>query len=107
MGRPFRLCERCGKPTPVTLAQCVNCGAISVQSVVTEEQDRAARRYARAVFSRATPVTYALLGANVAVFVLMTMAYGGTDDSSTLIAFGAKTNELLRSGEWFRLITPI
>ena len=107
VGRPFRLCERCGMPTPVNLAQCVNCGAISVQSVVAEEQDRVERRYARALFSRATPVTYALLGANVAVFLLMAIVSGGTDDSSTLIAFGAKTNALLQSGEWFRLITPI
>jgi rhomboid protease GluP len=107
VGRPFRLCEQCGKPTPVNLAQCVNCGAISVQSVVAEEQDRVEMQYARALFSRATPVTYALLGANVAVFLLMTIVSSGTEDSSTLIAFGAKTNALLQSGEWFRLITPI
>src|SRR5262245_14725688 len=76
--------------------------------MVAEEQDRLARRYARALFSRATPVTYALLGANVAVSVLITIASGGTtEDPTTLIAFGAKTNALLRSGEWFRLITPI
>jgi rhomboid protease GluP len=107
VGRPFRLCERCGRPTPVNLAQCVNCGAISVQSVVAEEQDRVARRYARALVLRATPVTYALLAANVAVFILMSIVSGGTEDSSALIAFGAKTNALLRGGEWFRLITPI
>jgi membrane associated rhomboid family serine protease len=29
------------------------------------------------------------------------------NDIGTLVAFGAKTNELLRQGEWFRLITPI
>jgi membrane associated rhomboid family serine protease len=108
VARPFRLCERCGRPTPVNLAQCVNCGAISIQSMVAEEQDRLARRYARALFSRATPVTYALLAANVAVSVLITIASGGTtEDPTTLVAFGAKTNALLRSGEWFRLITPI
>jgi rhomboid protease GluP len=107
VGRPFRLCERCGKPTPVNLAQCVNCGAISVQSVVAEEQDRVEMRYARSLFSRATPVTYAVLAANVAVFILMAIVSGGTENSSTLIAFGAKTNALLQSGEWFRLITPI
>jgi rhomboid protease GluP len=105
--RPFRLCDRCGRPTPVNLAQCVNCGAISVQSVVAEEQDRVERRYALALFSRATPVTYALLGANVAVFLLMAIVYGSTENPSALIAFGAKTNELLQGGDWFRLITPI
>jgi membrane associated rhomboid family serine protease len=107
LGRPFRLCEQCGRPTPVNLAQCVNCGAISIQSVVAEEQERVERRYARALFSRATPVTYALLVANVFVSVLMMIVYGGTEDSQSLIAFGAKTNALLQSGEWFRLVTPI
>jgi rhomboid protease GluP len=107
VARPFRLCERCGRPTPANLPHCVNCGAISIQSVVAEEQDRVERRYARALFSRATPVTYALLAANIGVFLLMAVVSGGSDDPSTLIAFGAKTNRLLESGEWFRLITPI
>src|SRR5262249_27355378 len=89
------------------MPQCVNCGAISIQSVVAEEQERVERRYARALFSRATPVTYALLAANVAVFLLMAIVSGGSDYTDTLIAFGAKTNRLLQSGEWFRLITPI
>jgi membrane associated rhomboid family serine protease len=107
VARPFRLCERCGRPTPVNLPQCVNCGAISIQSVVAEEQDRVERRYARALFSRATPVTYGLLAANIGVFLLMLIVSGGSDDPYTLIAFGAKTNGLLQRGEWFRLITPI
>jgi rhomboid protease GluP len=62
---------------------------------------------ARAFFAGATPVTYALLAANVGVFLLMEVASGGTNNLQTLIAFGAKTNGLLRSGEWFRLITPV
>src|SRR5687767_15948295 len=37
----------------------------------------------------------------------MMIVSGETEDSQTLIAFGAKTNALLQSGEWFRLITPI
>jgi rhomboid protease GluP len=107
VARPFRLCERCRRPTPVNLPQCVSCGAISIQSVVAEEQERVERRYARSLFSRATPVTYALLAANIAVSVLMAVVSPGSETAATLIAFGAKTNELLRSGEWFRLITPI
>src|SRR5262249_62026124 len=37
----------------------------------------------------------------------MAIVSGGSEDTDTLIAFGAKTNGLLQSGEWFRLITPI
>lgn len=32
---------------------------------------------------------------------------GGSNDPATLIAFGAKMNDLLRRGEWFRLVTPV
>jgi rhomboid protease GluP len=104
---PFRLCERCERPTPINLPQCVNCGAISIQSVVAEEQERVERRYAIALFSRATPVTYALLAVNIGVSMLMEVISRGSDDPATLIAFGAKTNGLLQNGEWFRLVTPI
>jgi rhomboid protease GluP len=105
--RPFRLCERCERPTPVNLPQCVNCGATSIQSVVAEEQERVERQYVIALFSRATPVTYALLAVNIGVSMLMEVISGGSDDPATLIAFGAKTNGLLQNGEWFRLVTPI
>lgn len=105
--RPFRLCERCGRPTPGGLPQCVNCGAISPHAVVADERARAERRFAQAFFARATPVTYALLAINIGVFALMAIVSRGSSEPASLIAFGAKTNELLRSGEWFRLVTPI
>lgn len=105
--RPLRLCERCGQPTPGNLPQCVNCGAISLHAAAADEQMRAERRFARALFSRATPITYALLAVNVCVFVVMEIFSRGSNDPMTLIAFGAKMNELLLSGEWFRLVTPI
>ncbi|MGH9766893.1 MAG: rhomboid family intramembrane serine protease, partial [Blastocatellia bacterium] len=56
---------------------------------------------------RATPVTYALLAVNIGLFLMMAFVSGGSEDPATLIAFGAKTNDLLRRGEWFRLVTPI
>jgi rhomboid protease GluP len=89
------------------LPQCVNCGAISLQAVVADEEERAERRFAQAFFSRATPVTYALLAVNIGVFLLMLFVSGGSEDSATLVAFGAKRNDLLRDGDWFRLVTPI
>ena len=102
---PFVCASSAERPTPVNLPQCVNCGAISIQSVVAEEQDRVEAVRARPL-SRATPVTYALLAANIGVFLLMAIVSGGTD-LLTLVSFRAKTNGLLQSGEWFRLITPI
>ena len=114
--RVFRLCEACGRPTPAQLPDCVNCGARSLQAFVANDQARAEQRFARAYFSRATPLTYAILVANLLIYVVMTIVAGGNliqnlvfgVDPATLIAFGAKTNELLgQRGEWFRLVTPI
>ncbi len=105
--RPFRLCERCGQPTPGNLPQCVNCGAVSLSALVADEQTRAERRFARAFFSRATPITYALLAVNVGMYLLMSYVSPELNDPGVLIAFGAKTNELLRNGDWYRLVTPI
>jgi len=113
--RSFRICAECGRPTPSHSPDCVNCGARSLQSVVIDEEARAEQRFARAFFSRSSPLTYAILGFNLLVYLLMALAAGGNlgetlvggADRATLIAFGAKTNELLHEGEWFRLVTPI
>jgi rhomboid protease GluP len=113
--RAFRICQNCGQPTPAQLTQCASCGARSVQNVVIEQQAKAERHFLNALFSRATPVTYTILIFNFAIYILMALVSGENfletfvfmSDPLTLIAFGAKTNELLANGEWFRFITPI
>jgi membrane associated rhomboid family serine protease len=114
--RQFRLCQRCGMPTPAQVPECVNCGARSLQAVVASDLARAEQRFAQAYFSRATPLTYGILGLNILIYLFMTYVAGGNFfenlvsgvDSATLVAFGAKTNALLSErGEWFRLVTPI
>lgn len=115
VSRPFRVCEHCGQPTPSHEPQCVNCQAVSLQAVVAEQEAKAERRFLRALFARATPVTYAILVVNLALYLLMSVVAGGNiltniikgSDSLTLVAFGAKINELVLAGEWFRLVTPI
>ncbi|MFT8824355.1 MAG: rhomboid family intramembrane serine protease [Liquorilactobacillus mali] len=51
-------------------------------------------------------VTYTLLGINVLVFILMTLA-GGSQSVGVLVEFGAKVNTLIVAGQWWRLITPM
>ncbi|MFT8668225.1 MAG: rhomboid family intramembrane serine protease [Liquorilactobacillus hordei] len=51
-------------------------------------------------------VTYTLLGMNVIVFILMTLA-GGSENLGVLVEFGAKVNALIVEGQWWRLITPM
>ncbi len=100
---PFRVCESCGQLTPRNQPQCAYCGAVSLQAVA-EAQQHEERRFFRALFSRASPVSYALIGINV-IYYVITYSYGL--EAATFIAFGAKTNALLREGDWFRLVTPI
>jgi membrane associated rhomboid family serine protease len=111
--RPFRVCENCGQLTPSSAPQCAYCGAVSSR-VIAELQAGNEQRFLNDLFTRAAPVTPIIIGINIAIYLLMTFAAGGEfgqtlvrgADHSTLLAFGAQTNELLRNGEWFRLITP-
>jgi len=113
----FRRCPQCGQPTPNQLPECIHCGTRSLPFMVQTDQARAEERFIRAFISRGTPLTYAILIFNLIVYVLMAVAADGGVvsnllsisgvDMGTLIAFGAKTNELIHQGEWFRLVTPI
>ncbi len=47
-----------------------------------------------------------MLGLIALVFALM-YHFGGGDVSSVSLEFGAKDNELIRQGQWWRLVTPI
>lgn len=50
-------------------------------------------------------ITYLLIIVNVIIFVLMYIFGNGSEDNNTLVKFGATVPELVRSGEYYRLIT--
>lgn len=50
--------------------------------------------------------TYFLVIINIIVYLLMTVA-GGSENTNVLVAFGAKVNQLIGQGEWWRLFTPM
>lgn len=61
----------------------------------------------KAIFENGKPFfTYILLVIQIAIFLLVEVN-GGSDNTSTLIKFGAKFNPLIIEGEWWRLITPV
>jgi membrane associated rhomboid family serine protease len=62
--------------------------------------------FLQTVWNRRPLFTYLFFGINIAVFVLMTLA-GGTTNESTLLAFGVKSNVMIDQGEYWRFITPI
>ncbi len=49
-------------------------------------------------------VNNVIIGLNVLMFVLMTLA-GGSENEQVLIAFGAKVNELIQAGQVWRLLS--
>lgn len=51
-------------------------------------------------------VTYGILGITVIMYLVMSLN-GGSENIYTLIDYGAKVNELIYLGEWWRLINPI
>jgi rhomboid protease GluP len=50
-------------------------------------------------------VTYALIAINVVVFILMYIIGTNSEDSDTLVKFGALVPDLVRGGEYYRMIT--
>jgi len=51
-------------------------------------------------------VTYALLAATSIMFIIQSI-FGGSTSIFSLVTFGAKVNEFIITGQWWRLITPI
>ncbi|NRD80753.1 rhomboid family intramembrane serine protease [Bacillus sp. BRMEA1] len=61
----------------------------------------------RAILMNSKPFfTYVFIFINAAVFLLEQLN-GGSTNSLTLVRFGAKVNDLIYEGEWWRFITPI
>lgn len=51
-------------------------------------------------------VTWVLLAVTIGVFIVESLV-GGSQNYQTLLLMGAKTNNLVQAGQWWRLITPI
>jgi membrane associated rhomboid family serine protease len=62
--------------------------------------------FLQAVWTRRPTFTYVFFGLNIAVFVLMALA-GGSTNEQTLLAFGVKANGEIARGQWWRFVTPI
>lgn len=55
---------------------------------------------------RTSFVTYGILAITFFMYFVLSIN-GGSENTGTLIQYGAKVNELIYLGEWWRLITPI
>ncbi len=87
-GRP--ICVECSRDTPVG-QKCPECAGPTGRHKVIN---------ARQQFNRPTPVTQVILFINVGIFLLAYL----TGRTELTIRFG-QINELILSGEWYRMIT--
>jgi len=62
-------------------------------------------RFLRSILSRPATFTFIFIVANCFVYFLMWLS-GGADDQ-VLLAYGAKRNDLIQAGQWWRFVTPI
>lgn len=61
---------------------------------------------AEEIFKPKKPViTYTLIIINILVFIMMYILGNGSEDAYTLVKFGANYPELIRAGEYYRLLT--
>lgn len=77
------------------------------QQEIGRLQQRTQQSYQKTVRrSAGAPVTFSIAGINLLVWVLMTI-YGGSQNPEVLRMFGAKDNQLIAAGEYWRLFTPM
>ena len=109
------MCRQCGAIVGAGEPQCGVCGASTTpQPRPTQQVDHETIRFARAVLNRPYKFTIIILVANLFVFLLMWQSSGLSSQAlwngfsePVLDAYGAKLNELIRGGEWWRFVTPM
>ncbi|MDY7430714.1 rhomboid protease YqgP [Bacillus sp. V26] len=74
-------------------------------SLVQKQEEQ--RKKEAAFFQNGKPIfTYLFIALQLVMFFLLEIN-GGSTNTETLVAFGAKENGLIAAGEWWRLLTPI
>ena len=78
---------------------------VKLTKEINEKNEEESKK-AEDIFKVKKPVvTYSLIIINVIIFLLMYIIGNGSEDSLTLLMFGANYPALVRGGEYFRLIT--
>ncbi|MCA1619544.1 MAG: rhomboid family intramembrane serine protease [Acidobacteria bacterium] len=103
------VCRHCGALVGAGESRCMMCGT----PVATPQPppragahaDPETMRFVRAVVSRPATFTFIFLVANIFLYLLMWLSGGAIGD--VLVAYGAKRNDLIQQGEWWRFVTPI
>jgi rhomboid protease GluP len=102
-----RLSERLGDELSFSINE--DYSEQDVESVRSAALDYAIKKVKteKAILMNSKPVfTYVFIVIQVAVFIWLQLN-GGSTNTSTLIKYGAKVNQLIVEGEWWRFITPV
>jgi membrane associated rhomboid family serine protease len=104
------VCRHCGALVGAGEARCMMCGtpaapARESRTAPAHAADPETLRFLRAIISRPATFTFVFIVANVFVYLLMAL-WGGAHDE-LLLAFGAKRNDLIQAGQWWRFVTPV
>lgn len=62
-------------------------------------------RYSNMYKQKKPIVTFSLIAINILIFILMYLIGNGSEDTRTLINFGAVSTPLIKNGQYYRLIT--
>ncbi len=78
---------------------------MKITGEINEKNADAERKAARLFEPKKPYVTYFLIAINILLFLAMYYFGEGSEDSNTLISFGANYAPLVRNGEYYRLLT--
>ncbi|HVF45427.1 MAG TPA: rhomboid family intramembrane serine protease [Pyrinomonadaceae bacterium] len=105
------VCRHCGALVGAGEERCMMCGTAAAQPQSQAQRrrrhaDPETVRFLRAVISRPATFTFVFIVANVFLYLLMSFTKGGAS-GETLLAYGAKRNDLIQAGQWWRFVTPV
>ena len=104
------VCRHCGALVGAGEERCMMCSTPVAQPREQAERrqhaDPETVRFLRAVISRPATFTFIFIVANVFLYLLMSFTEGGAS-GQTLLAYGAKRNDLVNAGQWWRFVTPV
>jgi len=93
-------CSTCGRPVCVDCVRSAPVGQKCLECAAPDKNARVidASQLSRAGLRQAAPVTFGLIAASVAVFVLRLVV-------PEIFLYGVQANALVAEGEWWRLLT--
>ena len=78
---------------------------IKLSEDMNKKNEEEEKKFAKYFIKKPAIITNTLIIINVIMFILMYVFGNGSNDAYTLIAFGANNAELVKTGEYYRLIT--